>query len=83
MTATISIPQNLYRQVNETAQFMGVSQRRFLILAIQEYLSEQKKKAVFEKLNTFHKNYKPDEFDRKIEAAGIESIRELTKNDTW
>ena len=48
------------------------------------YNSTSEKKTVSEKINTFlQKN--PTAFDefKDFENAGLESIRELTKNDTW
>jgi len=83
MTTTISMPQKLCEQVAQTAQSIGVSQRRFLIAAIQEYLNAYKANAIRNSVNNVYKNYAPDEFELRLQAAGIESIRELTKNDTW
>lgn len=48
------------------------------------YNSASEKKTVAEKINNFlQKN--PSAFDefKEVENVGLESIRELTKNDTW
>ena len=48
------------------------------------YNSNSEKKVISDKINSFlQKN--PTAFDefKNVENAGLESIRELTKNDTW
>ena len=48
------------------------------------YNSVNQKNAISEKINTFMKN-NPTAFNEfsDIQNTGLESIRELTKNDTW
>ena len=48
------------------------------------YNSVNQKNAISEQINTFMKN-NPTAFNEfsNVQEAGLESIRELTKNDTW
>jgi hypothetical protein len=47
-----------------------------------EYLEKNNRKKITEKLNEVYTDDYYKEFE-PIEHAGLESIREITKNDTW
>jgi hypothetical protein len=42
MTTTMNIPNKLYKQANETAQLLGVSDMELYLIAIEQYIREQK-----------------------------------------
>ena len=80
MTTTLSMPQRLYKKTNETAKTMGVSQKKFIILAVKKYVE------VYEKANTekdFEKAYSNYIPDKKVLDCGVARVRELLKNDAW
>ena len=77
MTATISMPQKLSRQVEEVANCMGITNKRLFLFAIRKYVEEYNEKTPFDEA---YSKYVPD---KKILNAGIENIRELLKDDTW
>ena len=77
MTATISMPQKLNRQVNEIANCMGITNKKLFLFAIQKYVKEYNKKTPFDET---YSNYTPD---KKMLDVGVKNIRELLKDDTW
>ena len=40
MTATINIPEKLYKQADETARLLGVSNMQLFVIAMEQYLRE-------------------------------------------
>jgi metal-responsive CopG/Arc/MetJ family transcriptional regulator len=40
MTATMNIPDKLYRQADETASTLGISNMQLFVLAIEQYVRE-------------------------------------------
>ena len=42
MTTTMSIPDKLYRQADETARLLGVSNMQLFVIAMEQYLREHK-----------------------------------------
>jgi hypothetical protein len=79
MKTAISIPDFLYAEVNRTAEAQNIPRSKLFTKAIEEYLHNHKQDTVTQRLNTV---YEKLEMQRSSEA-GLEAIRELTKNDTW
>ena len=70
-------------EAEETAHFMGISRSALYLNAIVEYIKKNNRKYITQKLNEVYDN---DDYYKEFEPisnAGLESIRELTKNDTW
>ena len=82
MKTAISLPDKVFFEAEETAKNLGISRSTLYLNALTEYLIKNNRKNVTQKLNEvynddYHKEFEP------ISNAALESIRELTKNDTW
>ena len=85
MKTAISLPDKVFFAAEDAAQEMGISRSSFYVNAITDYLEKNNGKRITEKLNEVYGN---DDFDYQKEFepimnAGLESLRELTKDDTW
>jgi len=82
MKTAISLPDTVFFEAEETAQNMGISRSALYLNAITEYLKRNSRKNITKKLNEVYDDDYHAEFE-SISNASLESIRELTKNDTW
>ena len=82
MKTAISLPDKVYFEAEETAQNLGISRSTLYLNALMEYLKKNSRKNITQKLNEVYNDDYYKEFE-PISNAGLESIRELTKNDTW
>ena len=83
MKTAISLPDKIYFEAEETAQNLGISRSALYLNALTEYLKKYSRKNITEKLNEV---YGSDDYHGEFEPisnAGLESLRELTKNDAW
>jgi hypothetical protein len=82
MKTAISLPDVVYFQAEETAQNLGISRSALYLNALTEYLKINYRKNITQKLNEVYNDDYYKEFE-PISNAALESIRKLTKNDTW
>jgi uncharacterized FlgJ-related protein len=82
MKTAISLPDQVFYEAEETARYMGIPRSKLYLNALLEYLEKNNRKQITEKLNKVYSDDYYKEFDL-IERAGLESMREITKNDTW
>ena len=82
MKTAISLPDRIYFEAEETAQNLGISRSALYLNALSEYLKKNSRKNITQKLNEVYNDDYYNEFE-PISNAALESIRELTKNDTW
>ncbi|MCL2214658.1 MAG: ChpI protein [Treponema sp.] len=82
MKTAISLPDTVYFAAEQTAQYMGISRSALYVNAISEYLKTNNRKYITQKLNEVYSGDYYSEFE-PISNAALESIMELTKNDTW
>ncbi|MDR0463559.1 MAG: ChpI protein [Treponema sp.] len=82
MKTAISLPDTVYFAAEQTAQYMGISRSALYVNAISEYLKTNNRKYITQKLNDVYNDDYYNEFE-PVSNAALESIRELTKNDTW
>ena len=82
MKTAISLPDRIYFEAEETAQYLGISRSALYFNALTEYLKKNNRKNITQKLNEVYNDDYYKEFE-PISNATLESIRELTKNDTW
>jgi hypothetical protein len=82
MKTAISLPDRVYFEAEETAQNLGISRSALYLNALTDYLKRKKRKNITQKLNEVYNDDYYKEFE-PISNAALESIRELTKNDTW
>jgi metal-responsive CopG/Arc/MetJ family transcriptional regulator len=82
MKTAISLPDNIYYEVEATAHSMGIPRSVLYVNALEEYLQKNNRKNITQKLNEVY----TDDYDKEFEPisnAALASIRELTKDDTW
>jgi len=82
MKTAISLPDVVYFEAEETAQNLGISRSALFLNALTEYLKKNSRKNITQKLNEVYNDDYYKEFE-PISNVALESIRELTKNDTW
>jgi metal-responsive CopG/Arc/MetJ family transcriptional regulator len=82
MKTAISLPDRLYCEAEETAKNLGVSRSTLYLNALLDYLEKNNRKNITKKLNEVYNEDYYKEFE-PISDAGLETIRESTKNDTW
>jgi metal-responsive CopG/Arc/MetJ family transcriptional regulator len=78
MKTAVSIPDNLFRQSEETARELGIPRSQLVARALEEFIYRHKTDHLVERLNAVYGNSESSELD-----ASVESLRELTKHDTW
>ncbi|MCL2293576.1 MAG: ChpI protein [Spirochaetes bacterium] len=82
MKTAISLSDTLFQKAEQTANHMGISRSQLFARALEEYISKHNGEMVTQKLNEVYEKINADEFTMDMNI-GIESLRELTKNDTW
>jgi len=86
MKTAVSLPAPIFEVAEQTAQYMGVSRSKLYALALEDYLSRHSGEMITQKLNEVYDKISREEFDKEFGRdleVGLESLRELTKNDTW
>ena len=82
MKTAISLSDNLYKKAEQTAKQMGISRSKLFVNALEEYIIRHNGEMITKKLNEVYEKINPDDFAKDLDS-GIESLRELTKNDAW
>ena len=82
MKTAISLPDKIYFEAEATAQNLGISRSALYLKALTEYMKKINNENITQKLNEVYEKIDKNEFARDLDI-GIESLRELTKNDTW
>lgn len=81
MKTAISLPDNLLRQAEEMASELSIPRSRLVALALEEFIRRHRQQAVTERLDAVYGGLP----ERRIPSAdaGLESLRELTEDDSW
>jgi len=82
MKTAISLSDSLFEVAEETAQYMGVNRSQLFSLALEDYVARHNGDMITEKLNEVYGKINQDEIKRDMDV-GLESLRNLTKNDVW
>ena len=82
MKTAISLSDNLFEKAEQTARYMGIKRSQLFVLALEEYISKHNGDMITQKLNEVYAKIDQDEFARDMDV-GLESLRNLTKDDTW
>jgi hypothetical protein len=83
MKTAISLPDRLYADAEETAKSLGIPRSQLYAKAIEEFISLHKLERITEQLNEVYDTESINNSESIISLASLESIRELTKNDSW
>ena len=82
MKTAISLSNTIFEKAEKTAQYMGIPRSRLYVIALEEYIAKHNGEMITQKLNEVYSKIDQSEFDRDLEI-GLESLRDLTKNNTW
>ena len=82
MKTAVSLPDNLFSVAEQTAQYMGVKRSQLFAVALEEYIARHHGEMITKKLNDVYDKIDQNEFSRDMDV-GLESLRKLTKDDTW
>ena len=82
MKTAISLPDSLYEDAETTAKNLGIPRSQLYALALEEFIQHHQRDWITQKLNeVYERGEKVGEGLGQI--AALESLRELTKNDSW
>ena len=81
MKTAISLPDNLFRQADEMASELAIPRSRLVAMALEEFIRKHRQQDVTERLDAVYSDLP----ERRIPStdAGLESLRELTADDSW
>jgi metal-responsive CopG/Arc/MetJ family transcriptional regulator len=82
MKTAISLSNSLFEKVKKTARYMGIPRSRLFVIALEDYIVKHNEEMITKKLNEVYEKVNQDEFSKDLDI-GLESLRKLTKNDTW
>lgn len=82
MKTAISLPDTLFAEAEDTAKCMGIPRSQLFAIALEEFISHHRKESITDKYNEVYSKMGSDEVS-KMNTVSLESLRELTKNDTW
>jgi metal-responsive CopG/Arc/MetJ family transcriptional regulator len=82
MKTAISLPDRLYQEAERTAQDMGIPRSQLFAKALEEFIENHNHEKITEQLNNVYGEKDNNEF-LVISNSSLESIRELTANDSW
>ena len=82
MKTAVSLPDQLYREAEKTAQTLGIPRSQLFARALEDFIALHKRENITEKLNKVYSKLGQSDLPDTT-SASVEAIRELTKNDTW
>jgi len=82
MKTAISLSDALFEKADKTAHYMGISRSRLFVIALEDYIIKHNEEMITKKLNEVYEKINRDEFSSELNV-GLESLRNLTKNDAW
>jgi hypothetical protein len=82
MKTEILLPDTLYERADQTASYMGISLSQLFSIVLEDFVSKHNDKMIIEKINEAYEKIDQTEFEPYLNA-GLEPLRNLTKNDTW
>jgi predicted transcriptional regulator len=82
MKTAISLPDELYSDAEKIAASMGIPRSRLFAKALEEFIDRRKRDGITERLNEVYSGAR-DSDDTAVSTASLESLRELTRHDSW
>jgi len=82
MKTAISLSDALFEKAEKTAHYMGIKRSRLFVIALEDYIIRHNGEMITKKLNEVYEKIDQNEFARDMDV-GLESLRNLTKNDAW
>ena len=82
MKTAVSLPEHLFRKADEVAGELGIPRSRLFAIALEQFLVNHRQQAVTERLNAVYSDL-PARQSQDAMDAGLESLRNLTRDDSW
>ena len=83
MKTAISIPDALYEDAEQTARAMGIPRSQLFARAVSEFIKRHKREEITQRLNEVYERIENQNTPESRIEPSIETMRELTRNDTW
>ena len=83
MKTAISLPDALYEDVEQTARAMGIPRSQLFARAVSEFIKRHKREEITQRLNEVYERIENQTTPELRTEPSVESMRELTRNDTW
>ena len=83
MKTAISLPDALYEDAEKTARAMGIPRSQLFARALSEFLKRHKREEITQRLNEVYEKVENQTTPELRAEPSVETMRELTKNDTW
>jgi len=82
MKTAMSLPDDLYASIERIAKEMGNSSKQLFAKALEEFIYHHTRGDITERPNQVYEKALVSE-NVAISTHGLESLRDLTKHDTW
>jgi len=82
MKTAVSLPDGLYEEAEKTARSLGIPRSRLYARALQEFIERHRRELITERLNRVSSHIDSAELEYGADA-GLESLRDATRNDSW
>ena len=82
MKTAVSLPEDLFRNADRVAGELGIPRSRLFAIALEQFLVNHRQQAVTERLNAVYGDL-PARQPQDGMDAGLESLRNLTRDDSW
>ena len=82
MKTAVSLPNILYEKAEKTALYMGIPRSKLFSMALTEFIERHNGQIITEKINEAYEKINQNEFTQCLDV-GLESLRDLTRNDSW
>lgn len=83
MKIAISLPDTLYKDVEETARTMGIPRSRLFAQAVSEFIKNHNRERITERLNEVYERTANQNTQDIPSEPSVETMRELTRDDAW
>ncbi|MEW5813836.1 MAG: ChpI protein [Spirochaetota bacterium] len=82
MKTAVSLSEKLFKEAEKIAAKLGIPRSQLFAKALEEFIAHHQSEDITEKLNrVYDKNGEIAGSDTR--DAGLESLRELTRDDAW
>lgn len=83
MKTAILLPDELFEDAEQIARAMGIPRSQLFARAVAEYIRRHRRERITERLNEVYAEPESRRTPNAQADASLESLRKLTKNDTW
>ena len=82
MKTAVSLPEHLFRKADEAAGELRIPRSRLFAMALEQFLRNYRQQNVTERLNAVYGDLSARQ-SQDVMDAGLESLRNLTRDDSW